>query len=83
MRKSQLLESIQKARIKGKVPYKFRPKELRETCPGFARSTYYSYLSRHIRGKKYKQHFIRHERGIYSLKNDPIVDERSLLEFGV
>jgi hypothetical protein len=83
MRKSLLLEKMRKARIKGKIPYKFRPKEVREKCPGFAQSTYYSFLSRHIHGKEYKQYFIRYERGIYSLKDDPIVNERSLLEYGV
>jgi hypothetical protein len=81
MRKSMLLENIKKARIRGKISYKFRPKDVQEKCPGFARSTYYSFLSRHIQGKEYKEYFIRYSRGIYSLKDDPVVNERSLLEF--
>ncbi|MCD6127490.1 hypothetical protein J7J18_04195 [bacterium] len=81
MKKSSLLEDIKKARIKGKISYRFRPKDLKEKCPGFAVSTYYSFLSRHISGKKYKQYFIRHSRGVYSLKDDPVLNERSLLEF--
>ncbi|MEA1994332.1 MAG: hypothetical protein U9N35_08085 [Euryarchaeota archaeon] len=81
MRKSKLLESIRLARAEGRISYKFMPRDLRGKCPGFAKSTYYSYLSRHTGKKKYKECFIRYSRGIYSLKDDPIVNERSLLEF--
>ena len=78
-----LLEDIKKARIKGKIPYKFRPKNILKKCPGFARSTYYSFLSKHIHGREYKASFLIHSRGIYSLKDDPVINERSLLEFGL
>ena len=66
---SRLVEEIRLARRRGDLPERFRPADVRRTCPGWADRTYGVFLPKHRRGNPvgYTEHFVRHPDGSYSL----------------
>jgi hypothetical protein len=66
---SRFVSAVQIAVVVGRLPERFRVKDVRQTCPGWADRTYNTFLAKHRRGNPggYTEHFERHTDGTYSL----------------
>ena len=67
---SDFVSAVRSAIREGKLKTPFRAKDVKEACPGWAASTYSTYLSKHRVGNPggYTAYFRRHEKGLYSLR---------------
>jgi hypothetical protein len=67
---SHFVEDIRRARREGRLPARFRAKDVRRACPGWADHTYSNFLPKHRRGnpgERYTAYFEQHTDGTYSL----------------
>jgi hypothetical protein len=66
---SRLVNEIERAIRSGSLDDRFRPREVRQACPGFANQTYPVFLSNHRVGNPfgYTEYFHRNGDGTYSL----------------
>ncbi len=65
----KLLQAVREAVEDGRLIARFRAKDVKRACPGFADSTYANFLSKHRRGNPggYSEHFEQIRRGLYRL----------------
>ena len=65
----RFINDIRQARSLGKLPERFRAADVRKACPGWAKQTYSSFLSKHCVGNRGgdTEHFRQHAPGLYSL----------------
>ncbi len=68
----RFITQIRKARHSGKLPERFRAADVRDACPGWAKSTYSVFLPKHRLGNPAGETvlFVRNEDGSYSLIED-------------
>jgi hypothetical protein len=64
-----LYQDIKNARPAGRLPKTFSAADCRKACPGYARRTYNTFLSKHAKGNPggYREYFERVCRGKYQL----------------
>jgi hypothetical protein len=69
---SRFLEDIRRARRSGLLPHRFRARDVREACPGWAAPTYGVFLPKHrVRNPGgYTEYFLQHDDGTYSLMSE-------------
>lgn len=66
---SRFVDDVREARADGRLDDRFRPDDVRRTCPGWARHTYEVFLLQHRLGNPggHTPYFRRHPDGSYSL----------------
>ena len=67
MKTSRLVTEIDRAIARGQLHESFRPSDVRVACPGFAHTTYNTFLVKHALNNpdNNKVHFEKLERGLY------------------
>jgi hypothetical protein len=66
---SKFVSDIRNARREGLIQKRFRPQDVQNACPGWAKKTYHVFLPKHRRNNPggYTAYFERHNDGSYSL----------------
>jgi hypothetical protein len=70
---SRLVEDIRRAVDRGDLPERFRPDDVRRSCPGWANHTYGVFLPKHRRGNPggYTEYFLQNPDGTYTSSGKP------------
>lgn len=70
---SRFIQDIRLARVEANLPRKFRARDLMNACRDWPESTCRTFPGKHRRGNPggFREYFIRHAEGLYSLIDDP------------